>query len=626
MAQSRTLKTSFTAGELAPELLGRPDLRASANGARRLRNVLIQPTGGVTRRPGLRHVAMLPGAAKLIAFEFNTEQTYLLVLTEGAMAVYIDDGQVAQVAGPWTAAMLPQIAFTQSADTLLLCHPDMPPQRITRTSHASWTVAPWTFLYEPFHRFAAEAVTLAASATSGSVTLTASAAVFAAGHVGVRFRIGTQRVLVTAVASATQATATVEEALAGTAATADWDEAAFSPVHGWPVCLCFHQDRLVLGGSRDLPNRLWLSRSGDLFNFDLGTGLDDQGIEFGLVSDQVNAIRAVFSGQHLQVFTSGAEWMVTGAPLTPGSIQLNRQTRVGSLVGRMVQPVDVDGATIFAGRSGRGIFEFTYTDLQQLYQANDLALAAQHLVRDPVSMCYDQRRRLLHMAMADGGLATLTLYRAEQVTAWTRQETDGAFRALAEIEGTVWAVVERAGTLRLERFDEALALDAALTGGADMPQDAWSGLAHLEGRAVGVVADGAPRAAGMVSDAVVSIDPAATSVQIGLPYRHVIEPLPPDLSTALGVRAAPLRLVSVTFRLLETVALSVDLGRGPAPVPFRRLNTALLDAPPLPFTGDVRLRAIGWQQDAMKPLWRIEDDAPLPMTLLSVTTETRITD
>ena len=56
MAQFRTLKTSFTAGELAPELLGRPDLRASANGARRLRNVFIQPTGGVTRRPGLRHV------------------------------------------------------------------------------------------------------------------------------------------------------------------------------------------------------------------------------------------------------------------------------------------------------------------------------------------------------------------------------------------------------------------------------------------------------------------------------------------------------------------------------------------------------------------------------------------
>ena len=392
------------------------------------------------------------------------------------------------------------------------------------------------------------------------------------------------------------------------------------------MTLCFHQDRLVLGGSRDLPNRLWLSRTGDLFNFDPGTGLDDQAIEFGLFSDQVNAIRAVFSGQHLQVFTSGTEWMVSGAPLTPGSIQLDRQTRVGSITARMVPPVDVDGSTIFASRSGRGIFEFTYTDLQQLYQANDLGLAAQHLVRDPVSMCYDQRRRLLHVAMADGSLSTLTLYRAEQVTAWTRQETAGAFLALAEIEGTVWAAVRRAGTIRLERFDEALGLDAALTGSAEAPQDRWSGLAHLEGQAVGVVAGGAPRGAAVVQAGAVTVDPPATSVQIGLAFTHVIEPLPVDLSTAIGARAAPIRLVAVTFRLLETAALAVDLGRGAQPVPFRRLDTPMLDAPPAPFTGDVRLRALGWRGDAMRPLWRIEDDTPLPMTLLSVTTDTRMTD
>ena len=296
MSQSRILKTSFTAGEVAPELLGRPDLRAWANGARVLRNVFIQPTGGVTRRPGLRHVAMLPGAARLIAFEFNTEQTYLLVLTEGLMSVYIEDGQVAAVAGPWTAAMLPQLAFTQSADTLLLCHPAMQPQRITRSSHTSWTVAAWTFQREPFHRFAPLDVSLTPSATSGSITLAASTTLFEAGHVGARLRIGGQRVRITGVASATLATAFVDEALASAAGTTDWDEAAFSAVRGWPVSLCFHQDRLVLGGSRDLPNRLWLSRTGDLFNFDLGTGLDDQAIEFGLVSDQVNAIRGVFSG------------------------------------------------------------------------------------------------------------------------------------------------------------------------------------------------------------------------------------------------------------------------------------------------------------------------------------------
>ncbi len=626
MAQSRTLKTSFTAGEVAPELLGRPDLRAWTNGARLLRNVFIQATGGVYRRPGLRHVATLSGTARLIPFEFNTEQTYLLVLTAGRCQVFIGDAEATSFAGPWTAAMLPQLAFTQSADTLLLCHPDMVPQRITRTGNTAWTVAPWSFLNEPFHRFAAATVTLTPSATTGPVTLVASAAVFLPGNVGTHFRVGGKRVLVTGVASPVQASVALEAALSSTAATTDWDEAALSPVRGWPTTLCFHQDRLVLGGSRDLPNRLWLSQSGDLFNFDLGTGLDDQGFEFGLVSDQVNAIRGVFSGRHLQVFTSGNEWQVSGAPLTPTSIQLNRQTRVGSPVARLLPPVDVDGSTIFAARSGRGIFEFVYTDLQQIYQANDLALAAQHLVRDPVAMAYDQLRRLLHVAMADGSIATLTLYRAEAVTAWTRQETDGAFRTLAEIEGTVWVVVERGATQRLERFDDALALDAALTGTAAVPQDRWSGLGHLDARGVGVVADGAPREAATVSAGAITIDPPALGVQIGLPFRHLIEPLPPDLVTPVGVRAAPLRLVAVTFRLLETAALSVDLGRGSKPVSFRRLNTALLDAPPPRFTGDVTLRAIGWHRDAAQPLWRIEDDTALPMTLLSVTTDMRITD
>jgi hypothetical protein len=249
---------------------------------------------------------------------------YLLALTAGEMRVFIGDIEVARVPGPWTAAMLPQLAHTQSADTLLLCHPEMGPHRVTRTGHASWTVKPWDFVREPFYRFLPSAV-LTPSGTSGAITLTASEPLFQALHAaGTRFRIGGKRVIVTAVASPMQASATVEDApLDSAAPTLDWDESAFSWARGWPVCLCFHQDRLVIGGSRDLPNRLWLSRTGDLFNFDLGTGLDDQAIEFGLVSDQVNAIRGVFSGGHLQVFTSGAEWMVSGTPLTPASIQLH---------------------------------------------------------------------------------------------------------------------------------------------------------------------------------------------------------------------------------------------------------------------------------------------------------------
>jgi hypothetical protein len=625
MAATRRVKSSFTAGELAPELLGRGDLRAYENGARTLRNVVIQPTGGVTRRPGLLHVATIGAPVRLVPFEFNTEQAYLLVLSPGWLDVYMGDAHVAFLPGPWTAQMLPQLAWTQSADTLLLFHPEMQPRSVTRSSHTAWTIGDFAIPSLPYHGFA-PGVVLTPSGLSGSIAISASADVFVAAHLNVTLRIRGRYAVITAVAGPRDVTATLDAPLPDAAATEDWQEHAFSWARGWPVSACFHQDRLVLGGSRDLPNRLWLSRTGDFRSFDPGTGLDDEGIEFALMSDQVNAIRGVFSGRHLQVFTSGAEWMVTGDPLTPSSIQLHRQTRVGSPVERMVPPVDVDGATIFAARSGRGIAEFAYTDVADTYQANDLALVARHLVRTPVCMAYDQLSRLLHVAMADGTLATLTLYRAEQVIAWTRQETDGAFRAVAETDGRVYAAVERDGTWRLERFDAAAGFDAALSGTSATPLSHWSGLAHLEGRAVGVLADGAPAADATVAAGGITLADAASSVQAGLPFRHVIEPLPVALATAAGAGSAPIRLVSATFRLLETPALGVDLGRGVQAVPFRRFDTPVLDAAPAAFTGDVVLRGLGWRRDALAPLWRVEGSTPLPMTLLSVTTDTRITD
>lgn len=623
-----TAKTSFTAGELSADMLGRGDLTHYQNGARRLRNVFIAATGGVSRRAGLRWIDTARGPGRLIAFEFNTEQTYLLVVTDGHIDVYADAVKVAGFATPWSAAQVAALNWTQSADTLLVVHPDVEPRKITRTSHTAWSVAPWQFLEQedvlrqPTHKFAAEAVTLASSGTSGVVTLTASAAVFVAGHVGLRFRIAGKEVLITAVASATQATAQTRQTLAGTAATKDWEEPALSAVRGWPVSVCFHQDRLVIGGSRDLPNRLWMSRSSDLFNFDLGTGLDDEAIEFALLSDQVNAIRAVFSGRHLQVFTSGAEWMVTGEPLTPTSIQLSRQTRVGSPVDRTVPPRDVDGATHFVSRSGRDVREFLFADVEQAYQATDLSMVSKHLVIRPVDQDYDPNRRLFHVVMGDGTLGSLTVYRSEKVTAWTAHATDGLFRSVAVVDDQVHVLVERQGAVFIERFEDALNLDSAMTGTSATPTTAWSGLGHLEGRTVRVLADGGTIADLPVAGGGIVLAEPASTIQAGLPYTHEIEPLPPTVPGGAGIGPGmTVRLVKGCFRVLDTQALHIDTGRGLTPIPFRRFGKDCFDAAPPSFSGDVQIRAIGWKRDAMQPLWRISQDVPLPCTVLSVSTE-----
>jgi len=215
MARLTTHKTSFTAGEISPRLLGRGDLRAYDNGAGKLRNVFIHPTGGISRRPGLRYLDTARGSGRLVAFEFNTDQVYLLAFTDQFVDIYRDDALVASITTPWTESQIPGIVWVQSADTLLVTHPDAPPKKITRTSDVSWTIDDWSFvenqgrIFQPHHKFLGDGVTMTPSATTGGVTLTASADAFQAGHVGTRFRIENKEVEITTVTSATLATATV---------------------------------------------------------------------------------------------------------------------------------------------------------------------------------------------------------------------------------------------------------------------------------------------------------------------------------------------------------------------------------------------------------------------------------
>lgn len=632
MSRINNVKTNFTAGEVSRDLLGRGDLRAYENGALTLRNVFINPTGGVTRRAGLNYIDTAAGEGRLIAFEFNTEQTYLLAVTDGRIDIYAGGLLDDTVLSPWTDAQIGQLAWTQSADTLLLVHPDVSPKTLTRNGDGSWTLADWNFftdgnvVRQPYFKFAGSAVTLTPSGTSGTITLTGSANVFSAAHENTRLRIGGKELLITDYDSPTVVTASVIQTLSGTTATIDWAEQAFSPARGYPSSVAFHQDRLVIGGSRDLPNRLWFSKSGDLFNFDLGTGLDDESIEFAILSDQVNAIRGIFSGRHLQVFTSGAEWQVTGDPLTPTSVQIRRQTRIGSVIQRYVPPINVDGATFFIARNRKEVQEFIYTDLEQAYQSTDIALLSKHIIQDPVDMDYDQTRRLLFLVRSDGKLATLTVYRAEEVAAWTLHETQGHVLSISVVGDDVYLLVRRGGAVFIELFGDDFNLDSALSGESDAPRTTWGGLDHLEGLAVSIVADGRVLPPQTVTGGEIVLEAAASQVQVGLPYTHVIEPLPPSAVSEVGA-ARKVRLVEAIFRLQDTAAFRLDVGRGPGDVSLRRLGEAeILDEPPPLVSGDIGVRALGWQNDATKPLWRIEQDSPLLFTLLSVSTELKIND
>lgn len=627
-------KTNFTAGELSPDLLGRGDLRAYENGAARLRNVFIHPTGGVTRRAGLRHLDGLSGPGRLVAFEFNTAQVYLLALTGGQCSVFMDGVRVATLETPWTEAQLGKLSWTQSADTLLLVHPDVPPKRLTRTSHTDWTLDDWPLITEgrcglPFERRAPAGCEAWTPDVGGAVArFYCSQEHFTPADVGGWIRYEGIEAEIYGYISASAVRVRPLTPFGTGDRTTDWQESVWGGTQGWPAAVTFHQDRLVVAGAPMKPNHVWLSGVGDYFSFVSEAGLDDEALAFPLLSDQVNAVCAVFSGRHLQVFTAGAEWTVQGEPLTPGNIRVRRQTRVGSPADRVVPPRDVDGATLFVAASGRELREFLFADAEQAYQASDLALLARHLFADPVDMDYDPVRRLVHMVMADGTLATVTNFRREQVTAWTRQDTAGRFLAVAVAGGETYALVERDGRHAVEVFDDAAATDAGLSGSAAVARSVWSGLDHLEGQTVRVLADGVDAGPHAVSGGAVTLAEPARTIEAGLPFTHIIEPLPPlPEGPRGGGNGRQVRLIRASFRLLETPVLRVDTGRGATGLSFKRFAAhGVLDSPPPPFTGDATVRALGWQRDAVKPLWTVTQDTPLPCTILSVTTEIKVTD
>lgn len=625
-------QTNFTAGELDPRLLGRTDLKSFENGAAKLRNVVVDTTGGVRRRPGLAYVAAAEGEGRLVALETGPSQAWLLVFSEYRVDVYREGAWQAMVATPWSQAHLPQIVWAQQDDNLLVVHPDILPHRLSRQSDTTWSLGEWSFeqkadgaLCAPFARFVSSNVEIQASGTDGSITLTTNVPYFVPQHLGSRLRIEGRQVELTSIQSATEAAADVVQTLANTGPTKDWEELAFSEARGWPVALSFHQNRMVIGGSRDLPNALWFSRSGRFFDFDTGEGLDDEAIVFRLAASDNPAIRALVSGRNLQVFTSVGEWVVTGDPLTPTNVQVEQQSRIGSPRHLQVPPVDVDGATLFVARNGREIREFLFTNIENAYQATDLALLARHLVIDPIDQAFDQGRRLFLIVMADGSLATIAIYRNADIAAWSLQETDGRVLSVAILDGQVMILIARANGVFIERLDDTLLVDSGRSLSSSEPSVVWNGFDHLEGQEVVVVADQQVLEPTVVDGGAITLAAPVRTVVAGLPYTHVIEPLPTMLASGRpGGQDSAYRPIRITLRLLATQSLHIDTGGGLRELPMHTIGEGPIDRSPAPFTGDRSVRSLGWRRGIEQPPWRIEQNTPLPCTLLSATTEVKV--
>jgi hypothetical protein len=184
------IQTSFSTGELDPLLRARIDLAQYNNALAKATNVVVQPQGGIRRRPGLKYMAELPSASangvRLVPFEFSVDDSYMLCFTDQRMYVFKDGVQITNINGsgnPYlttsiTASMLSSIVWTQSADTMIVVQENLQPHRLVRgATDASWTISAITFDSIPKHAFTLTTVvnnseTLTPSAVSGNITLT----------------------------------------------------------------------------------------------------------------------------------------------------------------------------------------------------------------------------------------------------------------------------------------------------------------------------------------------------------------------------------------------------------------------------------------------------------------------
>ncbi|MFO1039690.1 MAG: hypothetical protein U1E45_22830 [Geminicoccaceae bacterium] len=639
MTRTVVTKTSFASGELDPLLYGRLDLRAQEDGAARLRNVVVHPTGGVSRRPGLAHVCTLGGVVRLASFD-APGGPFLLAFADRLVHVLLDGHVLQTLDTDWSAEQARVLSWVRWNDRLFICHADVRPRQLRRTLLGAWTLDPWEFerpvggagysrSSEPFAKFVDPSVAMEIDNGTSSaipadpgriITLTTSLPTFTADHVDSIFRFKGRDVRITSVdaLTGTRAFGFALEPLSDGKATRDWSEQAFSTARGWPATLAVFQDRLVVGGSRDLPDRIWLSKTGRPSNFDFGDGLDDEAVSFRLTGDEQHRILGIVSADHLQIFTDQGEWVVRGDPLTPTSVRVQLQTGVGSWVNPPIPPIVVDGATLFVAASGREVREFLFTDTEQAYQAADIALLSRHLVVNPIALVFESHSRRIHMVRGDGRLATATIDRNNNMIAWTLFETTGDIVASAIHGNEAWFAVKLDDTTRLVKLQAEIHIDHAIRLSSATPTTSWTGLDHLESREILVILEDTTVYRATVSGGRITLQVPARDAMAGLPFEHEVLPLPPALSAGRSVgfdqRYRPIRVVA---RLFDTTALRLDTGAGARAVALRGGAGEVVDA---------AVSVIGWRAGTNSFPWRIVQDDPVPCTVLAVTTELRMND
>ena len=377
----------------------------------------------------------------------------------------------------------------------------------------------------------------------------------------------TGHVLITEYVSPTVVKGTVKKQLASTDETRDFAFAAWNGEKGYPSATGFYEDRLVFAGSKGFPQTFWTSKTGDYYNF--GTSIpsaDDDGITATLNGGQMNGIKAIIAFGEMLLLTAGGEFKVSGGgKAITGSNVLSQPQEYRGVSD--VNPVTIGSRIIYVQHQGNIIRDLAYSYDVDKYTGDDLNLLASHLFEGHkiISMTYQQIPNSIVWCVRDDGLLLgLTYIKEQDIYAWHQHTTAGGkFVSVCNIGGStedkLYAVIERGGQYYVEimeirdkstNVEDQFFVDSGITYEGE-PTDEISGLEHLEGYTVAILADGNVLPQQTVENGKVLLGNKYKKVHVGLPIDAEIKTLPIDFTAQDGTYLSRKKRIATVTLLLK---------------------------------------------------------------------------
>lgn len=676
MSNVRTLQRSFAAGEVSPELFGRIDDAKYQSGLARCRNFITKPQGPAENRAGFGFVRATKNSgvkSRLIPFTYSTTQTMVIEVGAGYFrfhsqgATLLSAGVPYEVANTFAEADLFDIHFVQSADVLTLVHPGYPPQELRRLGALSWSLTTISFaaaISPPASvtatptgagtiayayvvtSIAADGISESAASTAGTCT----GNLFTTGNKidvtwpaatgATRYNVYKMSGGLYGYIGQTATLALVDDNIAADLSkTPPIYDTIFASTSNYPAAASYFEQRRCFAGTITQPQNIWMTKSGTESNVSYSLPIrDDDRIAFRVAAREANTIRHIVPLTQLLLLTSAAEWRVTSVnsdAITPSTISVRPQSYVGA---SNVQPVIINNTLIYGAARGGHVRELAYSWQANGFVTGDLSLRAAHLFDtfDIVDMAYSKAPQpVVWFVSSSGNLIGLTYVPEQQIGAWHWHDSaGGVFESCCVVaegsEDVLYVIVRRTINGSSVRYVERLSsrdfatpadsffVDCGLTySGA--PATVISGLDHLEGEEVSILADACVHPRRVVTGGAITLDQEASKVHVGLPITADIKTLPVAMQVDGSFGQGRFKNVNkVWMRVHGSSGIFV----GPSEdrlVEAKQRTTESPGSPPDLKTQEIQVMLSNAWGDSGQVFVRQAD--PLPLSVLSMTAE-----